>query len=165
MVNYAVTSVTTLNKYIWAEIQDKLGWQLVNGKVPITTAQEGPEFEDGTKPYIVYTYSKVGSPGGNWFMKQEQVTYRIVSPLEGDVRQFLNLMEDALNRYDVSAKDVNNFVARTQPPEFDAHKIDYKSIYVYSAEGADAQESEGGRSDGVLTVRILYTRPSDYSAF
>lgn len=188
MVNYEVTSVTVLNRYIWAELQSKLNWGLVNGKIPLTTANEGPGFEEAGKPYVVYTYTKLASPGTNWFLKQEQVTYRIVSEVESEIRKFLNLMEAALNRHDVSAKDVNDFKGGPQrtnaagvptgvyppgalPNDHEGRNIDFKSISVYSAEGADAEESEGGRSDGVLTVRILYTQnpapgtQPDYKAF
>lgn len=188
MVNYEVTSVTTLNKYIWAELQSKLNWTLVNGKIPLTTANEGPGFEEAGKPYVVYTYTKLASPGTNWFIKQEQVTYRVVSENEAEIRKFLNLMEAALNRHDVTAKDVNDFKGGPQyrqangnptgvwptgalPTGHEGRNIDFKTIYVYSAEGADAEESEGGRSDGVLTVRITYTQQPepgtqpDYKAF
>jgi hypothetical protein len=153
--DYDVTAVTLLNRYLWQELQAKLGWGPVNGVIPFTTASQTPTFDNTDKPYIVYTYTKNPSGRTDFFIKSESVMYRIVSPHESDIRQALNLIEEALNRYDASARDVNKMIDQMSSP---IHKrFEFQTVYMFSAEGADPQESEGGRQDGYVSVRATYT--------
>lgn len=160
--DYDVTAVTILNRYLWQELQAKLNWTTVNGLIPITTANQSPDFENGTQPYIVYTYTKNPSAGTSFFVKSESVMYRIVSPNEADIRRALNLIEEALNRYDASARDVQQWIDTNGTANH--KKFEFQSIYMFSAEGADSQESEGGRRDGFVSLRVVYTETgSQYS--
>lgn len=159
--DYDVTAVTLLNRYLWQELQAKLGWGLVNGLIPFTTASQTPALETTDKPYIVYTYTKNPATRTDFFIKSESVMYRIVSPNESDIRQALNLIEEALNRYDATARDINKMVDQMSSA---THKrFEFQTVYMFSAEGADPQESEGGRQDGYVSVRVVYTESgSDY---
>ena len=156
MAEWDYSAVHGLNKYIWAKLQEELGWSASNygGLTPITTPQQQPEFNSYNAPYIVYGYSPQGT-GPNWLLKGEIVAYTIFSSSSADIRQAVNVLEAILNRFDESAKDVNTYIKNNGSTDNKA--FDYKSIRMISAKGPEPSISEGGRQDGNVLIGITYT--------
>lgn len=156
MAEWDYAAVHGLNKYIWSRLQAELGWNANNygGLVPITTPQQQPEFNSYNFPYIIYGYSPQ-STGPNWLLEAEVVSYTIFSASSTDIRQAVNVLKAILNRFDESAKDVNNYL-RTNGTA-DNKAFDYKSVRVISANGPEPAVTEGGRQDGSVVVGILFT--------
>jgi|ERR1044072_1047833 hypothetical protein len=156
MAKWDYTGVHGLNKYIWKRIQDELGWVTSDygGLTPITTPQQQPEFNAFDKPYIVYGYTLQGT--NTLFPVQgEVVTYTVFSTQSADIRKAVNLINSALNRFDESARDVNNYIAANGSDDNKA--FDYKFIRVNQATGPEPAVTEGGRQDGSVIVSMEYT--------
>jgi hypothetical protein len=160
MVQWDLAGVHGINKYIWQQLQDELEWAAYNvttaqplGLTPITTPQQQPEFNALQKPYIVYSYTKVGSDD-LYVLETETAAYTVYSTLEKDVRQVVNLLTAKLGRLDDSASDVNAYLS-TVPGV--SKEFDYKYISITSAQGPQPSASEGGRMDGLVVIRYAYT--------
>lgn len=156
MAKWDYTGVHGLNKYIWKRIQDELGWSAADygNMTPITTPQQQPEFNAFDKPYIVYGYTLQGT--NTLFPVQgEVVTYTIFSTQSADIRKAVNLINSALNRFDESARDVNNYLYANGSDDNKA--FDYKFIRVNQATGPEPAVTEGGRQDGSVIVSMEYT--------
>lgn len=170
MAKWDYTGVHGLNKYLWSRIQTELGWSADNygGLTPITTPQQQPEFNAYDYPYIVYGYTLQGvSP--LYVVEGEVVTYTVFSTKSADIRQAVNVIKAALNRYDDSARDVNlylqggkvyqngSWVTVTGAGSDDNKAFDYKTIRVNQATGPEPALTEGGRQDGSVIVSMEYT--------
>lgn len=159
---YALNATHVLNKFIWQMLKNNLGWNVSNygGLIPITASGQEPEFNQINAPYIVYNYTTQGTP--DTMLKQEQIAYTIYSSNESDIRSFINLMDDILNREDDSAKDVNSYVDALDinSPH---HNFDFKWIRMMSGSSAQPPLQEGGRMDGIVVMRLCYAISSDGS--
>lgn len=151
-----LTGVHGLNKFLWAKLQAELGWDKTNygGLTPITVPQQQPEFNNYNAPYVVYNYSHQ-STGENFWEQEEQVSYAVYSAEESDIRQFINVIREYLNRRDESAGLINDYIRANGSDE--NKRFDYKYTYVISTSGAQPAVTEGGRMDGLVIVRICYT--------
>ena len=156
MTNYDLSGVHGVNKFIWAKLQSELGWDKANygGLIPLTVPAQQPEFNNYNRPYVVYNYSHQ-SGGEDYWMNEEQISYAVYSADEKDIRQFINMMREWLNRRDDSARDINNYISANGSAE--NKRFDYKYTYVISTSGAQPAISEGGRMDGLVILRICYT--------
>lgn len=156
MGKWDYSAVHGLNKYIWSKLKTELGWQEshYNGLVPITTPQQQPEFNAIDRPYIVYGFSPQAT-GPDWLLEGEIIAYTVFSTQSSDIRQAVNVIKAALNRFDESAKDVNAYIKANGT--VDNKAFDYKSIRITSATGPEPSLSEGGRQDGAIVVSVMYT--------
>lgn len=160
MISYALSAVHVINKFLWSELQTGLGWNTTtyNGLIPITGPGQEPEFNQIDAPYIVYNYTIQGLQ--DTMLKQEQIVYSIYSADESDIRSFINMITDLLDREDDSASDINLYVdslGSSSP----YHNFDIKWTRVTTSSGSSAPYQEGGRMDGVVVVRVCYTISSD----
>lgn len=157
---FRATATTGLNKYVWAQLVDKLGWEMHHTSlVPIVPQQEVAELEEADKPYIVYGTSIMPSRNGDFFIRREVVTYEINSTRNAVITATMNLLEAALNRYDISARDVNAWLAAPGNGNNEHDKFDYRSISLTTAFNNDSgvAQEESGRREGLMTFEILYT--------
>ena len=160
MTLYDLNATHVLNKFLWQLLQNKLGWNTATygGLIPIVEGGQAPELNQINAPYIVYNYTVQGLT--DTMLKQEQVAYTIYSPIESDIRSFVGLIEDSLNREDDSAKDINSYIGlmiSTSPYQ----NFDFKWTRMMSGSGAQPPLQEGGRLDGVVVIRMCYTVSSD----
>lgn len=156
--NYDLSGVHGLNKFIWSKLKSELGWDTANygGLVPIVTAGQQPEFNNYNAPYVIYNYSHQ-SGGEDFWITEEQVSYVVYSASEKDIRQFINVVREWLNRRDESAGYVNDWLRVGTNGSDENKRFDYKYTYVISTSGAQPPVSEGGRMDGMVIARIAYT--------
>jgi hypothetical protein len=156
MTDYTLNGVHPLRRVIWALLKSELGWNESNygGAVPVVTPQQQPELNAGNHPYVVYNYTQ--QPGDQqYWLKEEQATFVIYSGDEEDIRKAINVLNRYLSMYDESANYVNWWV---QDNGTASHKrFTYKWIRVVNSIGAGPAEEEGGRQDGVITLRYQFT--------
>lgn len=158
MGKWDYSGVHGINLYLWQRLKDELGWSASNygGLIPITTPQQQPEFNAFNFPYIVYSYTPQGT-GPDWLIEGEVAAYTIFSANSADIRKAVNVLKSSLNRFDETAKDVNDFVSTSSLATADIKAFDYKSIRVTSASGPQPPAQEGGRQDGNVIVSYRYT--------
>ena len=155
-----LAGVHGVNKYVWSILQAAspagLGMTTTpyGGLIPITTPQQQPEFNALGAPYIVYTYAKTAT-GDDYWLEEEVAAYTIFSATEGDIRKITNLLSAQLNRADISAAAINEYIAANGST--DQKQFDYKTIAVTSAQGAQPSLTEGGRHDGLVVIKYAYT--------
>lgn len=159
-----------LNKYLWSRIEaegimkktDYALPDLPGGIVPIVPIEETPDLIRiidaqagiGSKPYIVYTWSKENT-GPDWFMKTQQVAYAIRSGDDLKLRQLINLFEDLFQDYELAAYRVNQYVYLNGT---NANKeYTFKTISITTLGGQMPAEREAGVNESLITIRITYT--------
>lgn len=157
---YNLTGSNPVRSYLWSKLQSELGWnKLETGNlIPITVPQQQPQFNQYTAPYIVYKWSLMPS-GEDFLMREEQIAFTIFSSDEEDIRQATSVIDNFLNRYDESARDINQWISFNGRDN--EKKFDYKYTYVISASGPQPAASEAGRMDGMVIVRVCYTMDLD----
>jgi len=164
MSDYDLNAVHAANHYLWSKLKAELGWSEAdyNGLIPITVAQQQPEFTGFDKPFLVYSYTVDGIGTSSW-EKSETCAYSIFSADEQDIRQVINLMVSLYKDYDESAGRVNAWVASNLDDRYS--KFDFKYTRVSSGSGSQPAEQEGGRMDGLVIVNYTYTTwNTDYSS-
>lgn len=156
VMDFSVSAVHGVNSFIWTKLQDHLGWKKedYNGLTPITTPQHIQEFNDMSKPYIVYNY-RTATVGGQYGYKEEYAVYSINSPKESDIRKALGLFDYYLSGQDASAELINDYLRNLPSNSF--NHFDYKSIISRSGAGAEPTTQEGGLVDGTFEFNIRYT--------
>lgn len=160
--NYDASGVHAIRMVIWELLKRDLNWNTsrYGGLVPITTPQQAPEFNEKPYPYLVYNYSHQPS-GQDFWLNEEQATFVVWSGTadtgDDDIRRVLNLIRDNMKAFDLSASMVNNWIAKSPNSNAEYKKFDYKWIRVVSSVGAGPAQQEGGRQNGVITIRYQYT--------
>lgn len=149
-----------LNKFVWFKLQEAgiMDHNNYNGLIPIVPTQQQPVFNDlpSNTPYIVYTYTNAGYDEDFW-ADREQITYRIYSDNERQLRQISNFLTDLLKRYDWTAEEVNNWIANFASTDGDEKKFHFMYTDVISAIGPEPFDQEGGRQGAAVTLMAVYT--------
>ncbi len=157
--NHNLNGIHILNQFIWAELKsggfmpDETSYQ---GLVPIIPTQQVAVFNDmpTNLPFIVYDYI-IASYDIDLWANVEQVTYRIYSDNESQLRTVTNFLVDLCKRWDWTAGELNDWVREGSR---DSHKkFDFKYVQVIGGTSPAPFEQEGGRQDSSLTVRVAYT--------
>lgn len=162
---WAANATFGVNKYLWAQLQNHLGWNKSNygGMTPITTPQDQKVFQAFEAPYIVYNFKSNASTKDNYMMRGDQIAYAIYSTKESDVRAAVNLLTYLFDRMDNSAADVNAWMDHEYNTTSDntlkaiKDKIDFKSTWVLDSDASQPSTEEGGRLDGYLVLQTRYT--------
>lgn len=159
---YQISASTPLRSYVWNLLQTELGWNKADtgNLIPVVGSQDQPELQNYDAPYIVYSWSLMPS-GENFLMREEQVTMKVYSSREDEVRNAVIMLDNQLNRYDDSARAMNSWLA-AHGTTFEK-KFDIKYTYTISASGPQPAVQAGGRQDGLVIFRICYTVESDGS--
>lgn len=159
MSKWSLAGIHGINKYIWNLLQSELQYSTANygGLIPITTPQQTPEFNSYNFPYLVYSYSKLPS-GNSHYLDAETAAYTIFSASEDDIRKATNMLAAKLKRGDETAAEVNAFISANGSA--DQKEFDYKNIQVTTAQGVQPALQEGGRYDGLVVIKYVYTHYS-----
>jgi hypothetical protein len=154
-----------VNRMLWAAIEAEniMTKADYSGLIPIIPIEESPDFMTiidqqggiGSRPYIVYTWSKV--PGNeNWFIKSHEIAYAIRSTDDDKTRRLLNLFENLFQDYDAAAQRLNAF--NYSPAGREAHTIyDFKWIHLTTLGGPMPSEEENGPNESIIGLRVGYT--------
>jgi len=161
---YKLTGANPIRSFLWHKLQTQLGWNAAEtgNLIPITVPQQQPQLSQYTGPYIVYKWTLM--PSGEYFlMREEQIAFTIYSQEEDDIRYCIAMMDDIFNKYDDSAKEINNWISLNGNPG--EKKFDFKYTYTITGNGPQPAASEGGRMDGMVIIRACYVIDSDDGGF
>ncbi len=163
MSKYDLAGTHVLNKFVWSRLQKEFNLSINNyeGLIPVVPSQQIPVFNNlqSGNPFIVYTYINSGYDTEFW-AGLEQVTYTIYGDIENQLRAMSNFLVDLLKRYDITALEINDFIANG-PVDSDDQKFDFKYTEVVSAVSPEPFESENGRQATSVAVRLCYTHLLD----
>lgn len=158
-----IHAVHAFNRYLWAKIKEAgiMTEADYSGLVPVIPVEETAEFMTvidaqagiGSKPYMVYTWSKVPS-GQAWFYKTNDFAYAVRSADDVKMRKLLNLFESLNEAYDFSAIKANEWIQANSPA---AHKkYQFKTISINTLGGQMPAEVENGVNESLVTIRAQY---------
>lgn len=117
MSNPMELAVVHLNNYLWNHPSASLVFNVNDYPYrPFYPVTENLAPDSAVMPYILYDYIFTAKPGTFWPLQREEADYIIV----GDIPQIYyvkNWIVDTLERFDESARDVNNYlVSQTASP-------------------------------------------------
>ena len=155
-------AVYALNSYLWKALKVNLGWDEIAGTGrPLIPASQQPELMELNRPFIVY--SSVQEPSRDLYvLKNEQVVYVIYSTEIPELQETANLLVDLFDRWDDSADDVNEWLAKEKVGGGPDRRIHFKFTRVLSADKDEPSESEGGFYSAVVSVSTQYTSESNF---
>ena len=156
--NYSRLPALDVISYFWQELKsteilDATDYYVDDFEaelMPIVPVQDLPQMRNylGDKTYLIYSVNNLPNKNGNWFIKQEVITFTVFSPSFNKLSQVCMLAEDALNRLTDTGKDITNL----NNSEFTFHC--FETEYDIYGEA----ESEGGRMYAEIVVVYEYTR-------
>lgn len=171
MTDYKVTGVHQINGWLWSKLKD---FEYAPGKkafdaygpgamdvVPFIPAQQQAEFTNiaGGAPFIVYNY--VINPFTEFYQKREQGAYAIYDSNIARLRGVHLYLVDLLSREDMSAADVNRWLAVDDAGLPNGTPWDFGSISLAGAVGPDEFAQEGGRQGATISITYTYTHDLD----
>lgn len=160
-----VPPVYAVNNYTWALLQQKLGWEKVSGKVPVIPSTQQPEFMQYDKPFIVYGFAAEPGNGDLYAHNVETVAYTVYGPNVSGVNTATYMLNQAFRRFDESADDLNRWIHNGSTEKNLFMDINFTHTQVSAHAGADDQDQEGGRQDGMIVIRYGYTIQFDTGEF
>ena len=139
--------------YVWAILKKNTDMKESDyeGLIPIVPLSEVPEINEYAKPYIVYGYSE-SPPPDLWVRRRGNMAFVVYSTDYREVSKITNVIVNALNRADETARDVNAF--STTIPAYIGLRFGF--IQVSYVEGGSPEETEGGRISSAINVRFEY---------
>lgn len=164
--SYNLASVHGIRRFLWAamkanNIPSAETMAKYGTLVPIVSVQETAELIKeieviNNPPYIIYNWT-TDSAGDDWWMEHDQIVFLIYSPNKDEIRKIVNFINDIFKRKDQSAEAVNRFIAKA-PDGSDLRRFYYHSISVNSSGAALPMETEGGRSEAMVSISVSYTQ-------
>jgi hypothetical protein len=145
--------------YAWNILRQENGWTKINGKIPALPTNEQPEFDSQDQPYFLYADSRETGRGDLSPLRMGAINLLIFSK-KGTrvVDQALDTLENAFDRLDESALDINKSAYHPGNPRrsvfLDTHLTWTQVTNTLSAKPAD---SEGGKAQGLIVVRYQFT--------
>lgn len=152
--------VYAINDYVWKLLKQKLQWKEIDGMVPMIPSRETPEFDGQSEPYIVYRASRETGRENDPFTKLAKLEYVIYAP-NGNITaatKALDLLDDALGRFDDSAADINrnaHHPLNAGRSRFLDTRVDWTRVL--DSQTVDPGESEGGAAAAYLSIRYQFT--------
>lgn len=154
-MDITVVPAHLLRSYIWQVLKANLpeAWDESNygGKIPIVPLGEEPELSKYSGPHIVYGYTNEAS-GPIAARESGSVSFAVYDQNFRRLGRTMNVLKRAFDRYDETARDVNNYTSHI--PEFVG--IRFGSISLSYLEGGSPEENEGGNMSALMTVRYEY---------
>lgn len=159
--NERMNPIYMINDYVWALLQQQLGLEKVGTSVPITPA-DGPEYKEGNKPYLIYSFTEEGFTGITP-LHSCVATYAVFAPRAREVNDIVQLLSMAMNRED-TAMHIVNYANKSSRPSKPFAGMNVASVEVLGSQSAMPPIDEGGMTDGFITIRYRYVVPDgDYS--
>lgn len=161
MTTETVAPVYVLRAYAWALLKanDSTTWDesKYGGLVPIVPLNEEPELGEFDGPRIIYEFT-ASETGTTYYKGRGSMTFAIRDHNYRRLTRTMNILQEALGRYDESARDVNDYTERlrTRPIEPVDFDISFGHIRVSFAESGTPEEEEGGMMVGVVNVSFDY---------
>jgi hypothetical protein len=162
-----VNAVYGLNKYVWALLQKHQGLNTnqYGGKVPIIPAHQEPKIKQYGRLYLVYGFSEQPTGVSDWIHRGE-VAYTIYGEDTLQVDKTVDLIARAGNRFELSAKDINNYIHGTNDSTYhDYDTIFFHHVELSSAMGTGDIDEEGGEQGGLVVLSYSYAKTINQSEF
>ncbi len=150
--------------YVWNVLRQENGWTKINNKLPFSPSRETPEFDGQSKPYFVYKGSRETGRGDlspvrlaslQFLIYAQDTTTESGSSI---VTKAIETIDNALNRLDQSALDVNINAYATQNPrraQFNGTRVNWTRVL--NTESPDPGSAEGGKPVGYISIRYEFT--------
>jgi len=147
-------AVYAVNRYALQLLDQLLGWNAskYGGRQPMTASNTEPELAEYGLPYIVYGYANQPSS----LVHTQQVAYSIFSQDTSDINNAIRMLDDAFDRADVTAFEVNEHKGAGY------EKYSFKSFRVVTGTGPDEEEEKGGKHMGFIVIEYTYTYKSGF---
>lgn len=171
MTDYKVTGVHQINGWLWSKLKDfehkpgekafaAYGPSGIN-VVPFIPAQQLSEFTNiaGGAPFVVYNY--VINPMAEFYQKREQGAYAIYDNDVTRLRGIHLYMIDLLSRQDLTAADINRWLAVDDAGLPNGSPWDFGYVSLSGAVGPDEFAQEGGRQGATISINYSYTHDLD----
>lgn len=163
-VDYSKIAAFDVRNVIWQELQnakildpqDYYADGISDPLIPIIPTQQVPEFNNllPGKTYLTYDLLQKNY-GVQWWISEESMMIQIISRSNSKILEISNFLTDLFRRYDLSAKDINDFAHQSNSP--------FKFLY-FKLESADPLQpfvDEGGYMSGDIAISYTYTREVD----
>lgn len=161
MTSTAVIPAYLIRQYVFAVLKanEPQDWDEANygGLMPIVPLGEEADIEQFNKPTIVYQFSDLRT-GTMWMRGRGTMSFSIRDTNLRRLTRTMTVLKETLNRYDESARDINEYLDRRGAPW---NSIGFGEVHVTFADGGAPATAEGGELVGVLSIEFDYY--SDYS--
>lgn len=156
---YTVAAVHPIRAFLWDRLSADLGMSKLgdpnNGIVPIIPSQQVPQVTQYAEPFIVYNW--VTEPQGvDWYFQADQMIFLVYSEEEEEIRIVVNYMRDLFEKYDESARPINEWIANQSYEPYKAFHYKYINVLQGSG-GVLPMETEDGRQESMITLHVTYT--------
>ena len=156
MTSPAVIPAYLVRQYIWAVLKanEPNDWKESNygGKIPVVPLGEDSDLEQYPHPTIVYQFSDLRT-GTMWMRGRGAMSFAIRDTNLRRITRAVTVITQALNRYDESARDVNEFLGEMGSPW---NSIGFGEFHVTFADGGAPAEVEGGEMVAVVSIEFSY---------
>lgn len=157
MTNPTIIPPFVIRQYVYDVLKanDNGEWDETNygGKVPIVPLGEESDLEQYSGPTIVYEWTDGRADGTLWARRTATMTFGVRDTNFRRLSRTLTILREALGRYDESARDVNEYLAKRGAPW---NEIGFGYISVGFVDVARAATTEGGESLGVVSIDFDY---------
>jgi hypothetical protein len=163
----AIFPVHAINSYLWKRITDEgiLTTIPYNGIEirPIVPVQQLPVLAEAidampgvhSYPFLVYNWTQINT-GDMWFVKTHEIAYSLRSDDDNKTSLLIDLINKEFEKYDESAKPVNDYIASIDPPARFA-KFHFKYISVSTLGGQLPTTEQNGPSEAIIILRAAFT--------
>lgn len=159
MTAITVAPVYVLRSYAWALLKanepDTWDEEKYGGLVPIVPLNEEPELSEYPGPRIIYEFSNQET-GSMYFRGRGSMTFAIRDHNYRRLTRTMNILQEALGRFDESARDVNDYSERLKAATGTDFDISFGHIRTSFAESGTPEEEEGGMMVGIVNVSHSY---------
>lgn len=158
LTNADLNPIYIINDYVWALLQQEMGLEKIDKMTPITT-NDGPEFKDSGKPYLIYGMAEEGRGGNVGPIHTVTGSYAAWAKDFKTVNDIINLLSRALAD-ESSVNNILDWSNKASNPKSAVFKgINLHYVDVLGSEGAAASEDEGGMVNGYIMFRYKYSAP------
>lgn len=156
MTNPTVTPPLAIRQYVYAVLKanDFNVWTEDNygGKMPLTPLGEEADLEQYSGPTIIYEYSHLNT--GTMYMRgRGTMTFGVRDTDFRRLGRTMNVLNEALNRYDDTAHDMNEYFEKRGEPW---NQIGFGYCHVTFLDGGTPPTSEAGDYIAIISIEFDY---------
>jgi hypothetical protein len=156
MTNPTIVPPFVLRQYIFAVLKaNDSVWNESNygGKMPIVPLGEEADLEQYSGPTIVYEWTDLRVSGTLYARGRATMTLGLRDTNFRRLTRSLNVLREALGRFDESARDVNGYLAQRGEPWND---FGFGSISIGFVDGGSPATTENGEVAAVISFDFDY---------
>lgn len=156
MTNPTIIPALVIRQYVYAVLKanDFNVWKEANygDKIPIVPLGEEADLEGTSGPTIVYEYSNLNT--GTFYVRGNgTMTFGVRDNNFRRITRTMNILQEALGRYDDTARDINEYLAARGAPW---NEIGFGECHVTFLDGGTPPTSEGGEYVSIVSIEFDY---------